>query len=135
MSCKTDYGPFLKSMPGDYSEGKDGWQLRLYKDSTFYLQKNIYFEMYPYFSGKWSIIRKHPNFIELVLDKVDTSLLIRCCTQQGIMSANKWTVEILDENLLQVRRNDTIDGAILNRQKIHSLNNDRYIFEVAHSTK
>lgn len=134
-SCKTNYVSIVGTLPGDYSEGKDGWQLRLYQDSTFFMQKNIYFEIYPDFHGRWAVIRSNPLSLRLSLEGTDTSLLARCCTQRGLMSTFEWTVDILNENLVQIKRNDTADGNILKRATIRAFKDDEKIYSISHESR
>jgi hypothetical protein len=133
-SCKADYISTIKDVSGDYTQGSDGWQLRLYQDSTFYFQDIVYFETYPSWYGKWTITTTHPLTIKLNLDTSD--IVSRCCSQSAYLISKKWTIEIINEAFVKIIMNNDKDGPTLKRGVIHCFgSDDSHIFALTHQSK
>lgn len=123
-----------KNPCGDYTQGKNGWQIRLYDDSTFYLQDNIYFEVYPQFHGKWSILQREPLTLSIKMLGIDTtSIITRYLTLEGLMSTYQWTLEFVNEDFASIKKNNSIDGPILKRGTLHVFVDESQIYAEAHS--
>jgi hypothetical protein len=140
VSCKTTHvQPFEKTIPGDYSQGEDGWgwQLRLYPDSTFFFQDNMCFEMYPSWQGKWTLVGRHPLLLKLDLNAsdADTTVLIRTMSVEYLLlQSNKWSVQFLDAGFLKLKKNDSTDGTILKRGVLHVSYDDSKIYAMTHQS-
>jgi hypothetical protein len=136
-SCRTDHISLEKNIPGDYTQGEDGWgwQLRLYPDSTFFFQNNVFFEMYPSWQGKWSLVSRHPLLLKLDLQANPDTSPLRVLSPEYYLLSSKWTIEILNADLIKLKADDSTNGPILKRGTLHVNYDDSKIYAITHQSK
>lgn len=130
-ACRVDQMPNTRTLSGDYSDGHAGLQLRLYPDSTFYIESGPYDEWPASWMGKWQLATE--NRIILNFDTSRITIIDYITAGSGsYFFQYKWTAQFIGADAIKIQREESPIASLLKKGKIQTRKSDDEIYYLTH---